>query len=748
MRFSPQSALRNHEYILHRFLRVIRRCDTPRNSRLPRLFRIMAFGLMLGVVSLYSAAGEESIRFDSGPLIKGLRDGKNHIYSIGVENPGGRRILVKDHPLLVLDITENKVFRTSIASLKKKEKFWILSMDKLADFSRAQLEVNTEKDKLTHFHISWPGHSIKFAIKMDSQKTPPQRHPKPVRKTPTRIKQTTPPHVAGTSNMKPIGCGLHWSVPDQAGKLHQPKVKEVPTPRNLPSEFHPVGKSYRIDLRGPALSVPVELVFPLPASAFKNNKHIAVIRSDRGRHSIMAPLRIDPRHQTVTVATTHFSTWTEVVWNPGYIAAEVTGNISLRAGCEEVPHRIYFEVTRTSEGEYGNFPVAADHPGAYRVYPPIPETLFGTYSFHGLTGFSDNFIFGHINPEPSQDIITTGHYVQDLELVPISGRLIGRIVDQEGKGVEGARITLLQGESVHPSATSGAGGHFKIGLIGLYPPSADPAHLYPVAYLITKGEDACDSTEGTVKLKAGVTTNKTLTFEPRGELRGVVRDREDEPVAGARIELVDHLGKTHNASTSGSGDYLIEEIPTGLTFVTATCPKGEDEKYEDYRIRCKENDQYQRLDFTLDCSNPGTYRLSVHIGRGSPMIVEARIDGSLKVSISKDGRISGSGKGTFQLTAAGGACKGTQPIVIQAKGQRNKKNIQIDLEFDDGGAALSWKCSGFSTSVPESVDSLEDEGRRLKLQIDSKSPLRASLNRTIGPAGPAQFFTKITLKEE
>jgi len=307
---------------------------------------------------------------------------------------------------------------------------------------------------------------------------------------------------------------------------------------------------------------------------------------------------------------------------------------------------------------------------------------------------------------------------------------------------------MLQGESVHPSASTRADGSFTIEMIGLQPPSNDPSRTYPVHYQIKKGEDACDTTEGTVELRAGVTTHKTLTFEPRGELRGVVRDRDDQPVAGAQIELIDKQGGTHTTSTSGSGDYLIEEIPTGAAFVTATCPKNEDQQSGDHTVRCKKNDEYQRLDFTLSCRRPGRYRVTLRIGRGDPTVVESKIEGSLLVSVSKDGRVSGSGTGTLTLSAASGACHGSQPVVIRASGRRYTEEVLLDLDFDDGGAPLSWRCSGMPTPIPEALVSLEDEGRGLKLRIESKAPLRATLNRTIGPGGPARFFSKVTLVEQ
>jgi len=125
----------------------------------------------------------------------------------------------------------------------------------------------------------------------------------------------------------------------------------------------------------------------------------------------------------------------------------------------------------------------------------------------------------------------------------------------------------------------------------------------------------------------------------------------------------------------GRAAFHIEEIPTGAAFVTATCPKNEDHQSRDHTVRCKKNDQYQRLDFTLNCRRPGAYKVTLRIGRGDPAVVEARIDGSLLVTISKNGRVSGSGTGTLTLSAGSGACHGSQPVVIRAEGQRHKEEI-------------------------------------------------------------------------
>ncbi len=710
-----------------------------------RARKICSVLFLLISLPICAVAGEGWTRFDGGPLIRGQMNGKNHIYSIGVETAGARRVLVIGYPVLVLDTETNQVFKAPPSAVHQGKHHWMVAVNTLPQLTGARMDVHTGKDGQTYFHVQWPGHTIRFATDRVTL------HPTPVETAhnPTPVPHISEPHIASQapagSVMKPLGHGLRWGVPLEAGPLPAPRVMEVETPGNLPLRFQPIGKSYQITLRGPAPRVPVELELPLPPRAFKG--HIAVIRTENGRHSVLSPIRIDAKRRTVTVATSRFGTWTGALWNLGYPAAEVTGNISLRPGCEEEPDNVYFEVTRTSGGRYANFDVTTDGLGGYRVYPPIPENLFGTYSFNKLIGFSDHFIFGHLSPDPSQNITEKKHYVQDLYLVPISGRLKGRVVDRDGKPVGGARVTMLQGDSVHPAATTDAAGRFTIELIGLQPPSNDPSKMYPVRYQIKKGEDACDTTEGTVDLKAGVTTHKTLTFEPRGELRGVVRDRDDEPVAGAQIELVDKQGGTHITTTSGSGDYLLEEIPTGAAFVTATCPKNEDQQFGNHTVRCKKNDEYQRLDFTLNCRRPGRYRVTLCIGRGDPTVAESRIEGSLLVSISKDGRVSGSGTGTLTLSAASGACHGSQPVVIRASGQRHTEEILLDLDFDDGGAPLSWRCGGVPTPIPEALVSLEDEGRGLKLRIESKKPLHATLNRNFG-SGPARFFSKVTLAEQ
>ena len=76
----------------------------------------------------------------------------------------------------------------------------------------------------------------------------------------------------------------------------------------------------------------------------------------------------------------------------------------------------------------------------------------------------------------------------------------------------------------------------------------------------------------------------------------------------------------------------------------------------------------------------------------------------------------------------------------------SRKTTHLDLEFDDGGAALSWKCVGVTTPVPEALVSLKDEGQGLKLSVENKEPLRAHLDRDHG-SGPMLFFTHVTLKQ-
>jgi len=709
--------------------------------------RIGGILLLLASVPAAAAAGGGRTRFEAAPLVRGTLNGREHIYSIGVERPEGRWILMAGNPVVVVDLERLVAWQAPRNAVRREDRGWSVRTAGLVPLPDGHVTATPAGAGRTGLRVRWARHDVRLEVPVPLPEPAGDPSPTPAATPPHARPLPARPAHRSPGDMKAIGLGLRWNVPPRAGVLGKPVVTRVPVPSGLPRSFRPLGVAYRIDLAGPAPRVPVEVEIPLPARAFTGGRRLAVIRTEAGRHSILAPLRTDRDRRTVTVATTRFSTWTGVVWDPGYAAAEVTGTITVRPGCEEAPRRVFFDVTRTGGGEYANFPVVADGPGGYRVYPPIPERLFGTYAFHGLTAVSDNFIFGHLSPEPVREIAAQGHYVQDLELVPISGRLVGRVVDRDGRPVAGARVTMLQGEDVHPSATTGPGGRFTIGMIGLYPPSSDPSATYPVRYEIRNGDDPCDTTEGTVELRAGVTTRTTLTFEPRGELRGVVRDRDDRPVAGARIELVDHRGDTHTATASGDGGYLIEEIPTGAAFVTATCPKDEDRQSRDHTVRCKGDDAYQRMDFTLDCHRPGRYRVAVRIGRGDVAVAEARIDGSLLVTISKDGTVSGNGEGTLKLTAGNGACHGSRPVVIRASGRRHAETITLDLAFDDGGAPLSWRCGGVPTPVPGALVSLEDEGRNLELRIESRDPLRAALDRTTGPGGPARFFSHVTLEE-
>ncbi|MCD4733949.1 carboxypeptidase regulatory-like domain-containing protein, partial [bacterium] len=104
----------------------------------------------------------------------------------------------------------------------------------------------------------------------------------------------------------------------------------------------------------------------------------------------------------------------------------------------------------------------------------------------------------------------------------------------------------------------------------------EPDSLLRLIYVI-RGLDAVDGdptppvipdferTGFTVAEWGGIVEGEWFDIDENGTIRGVVRDWEQEPIVGVRVEVI---GTGYHATTDGDGRFLVEEIPPGVYFVS------------------------------------------------------------------------------------------------------------------------------------------------------------------------------------
>ncbi len=506
--------------------------------------RVVCAAALLGLSSLGAFAEEGWTRFDNVPLVKGSLDGRTHIFSVAKEHEDGCRVLINGASILVVDPSELKVFGVPRKAVRKEQKGWSVGTAQLTPRPGAHMTMTALADDQVAYHIWWPGHEMRLELaapppRLGSEPAAAAPPPRPGLEPAAGDQPLVePPHPAAApsspSSMEPLALGLRWKTAAPVGevashvvrKVSPPVVTRVPVPAKLLLRFQPLGKAYRVELQPESADIPIVVEIPVPPRAFAGSKRIALLRSEKGGFSVVTALGSDRTRHVVTVGMDRSSTWIPTLWQPGYPGADLWGTIKVRPDCEETPRELSFDVTRSDDGQYVNFPVVMTGPGSYRLETPIPQSEFGSYVFHSLKGVSAHFLFGQLTPDPVQEIVERKSYVQDMVLVPVSGRLEGLVVSPAGEPLAGARISLLQaGDTL--SVTTDSGGRFILDRIVVEPASDDPARIYTVRYRIERQGMGCRRVEGALALRAGVTTHETLVFDCMNSVRakGLAMDR-------------------------------------------------------------------------------------------------------------------------------------------------------------------------------------------------------------------------------
>lgn len=630
--------------------------------------------------------------------------------------------------------------------------------------------------------------------------------------------------IRGERDLVPLAAGLRWWVPQKLSQGRVPRASKVKVPKIDFEGLTTLGTAYKIEWDGGPLRVPAELEFKLPRRAFREGVQVVLVRQDEDGIAFI-PARTNPETRTATAWTTRFSTWTPATLADAvaYTHAIVKGDVTQVLPCEQEMKILFFDVTGSAlvAGEPANFIVALDGAEPYIVIPPIPEWLFGTYTFHRMIGCSDDYLFGNPGMNPERVIDQPITYTQDMEVAPSTFNLHGVVKDEDGNPKEGIRVEIHADDVVY-GTSSRAGGAYKVWMVG-----AGGAQRFPersVRYVLKDEEHDCPESTGTLDVIVGEDNERDLVYEGKGIVTGIIYDGDEacetcrvelkdvhgqswseivdpdgrfefrdipvgtavvtarcaeqwgedtdsatvevtcddeeaesvelrlhcrcdvcgivyddeEPCDGAELELRDAYGETYRESSGADGRFEFREIPSGAAVLTTRCPPGtgDDSDTRSIEVACDEEEMGE-IHVTLDCGQPGDYQATILIEKGSPMTVHAKLDGVYEFSVDEAGNISGSGDGTFSITAGGGVCSGSVGATIGGGGTMKRDKFLFELTFDEEGV-MDFVCAGESTPVPESLDAFEDEGL-LEVPIQSKKPFQATLEKTTPGPAPAQW---------
>ena len=287
-------------------------------------------------------------------------------------------------------------------------------------------------------------------------------------------------------------------------------VNESPTIAYEFAGAKSVGNAYRFYPEGVDFEAPIQITMPLNCTGVEGML-IVIAREASGDISFVAPDTVNWTAKAVTFITSQFSVFEPYDFPIGYAQANVTGNLYLAGDYEESPEKLVFDFfcANTESNESANFVVPVDGLTSYRVLPPIPDHLFGTYEYRSLIGSSANFLFSECQANLSVPVSEAGaNYSHDIPVVATTSRLIGTVLDADGNTVEGALVNIHAGTNLSYETRSREDGNYTIEFIGMEfdTPAQDMNTTY--TYSVSDGELPCVRTDsGAITLHAG----RTLT---------------------------------------------------------------------------------------------------------------------------------------------------------------------------------------------------------------------------------------------
>ena len=158
---------------------------------------------------------------------------------------------------------------------------------------------------------------------------------------------------------------------------------------------------------------------------------VVFIKLSGGKEELLFPSAIDKENARATLLLRSFSTIVVGTMESRYQQIVIEGVVMMTEEAEEEPAGIYFDMTsrETSSGESANFVYETDGLEQFYFKQLFPSTLFGSYVFHRIIGFSYNFIFAG-DPLVTSPVIIDGSKSTigvSLNVIPVTTRMEGRV---------------------------------------------------------------------------------------------------------------------------------------------------------------------------------------------------------------------------------------------------------------------------------------------------------------------------------
>ncbi len=414
-----------------------------------------------------------------------------------------------------------------------------------------------------------------------------------------------PPTLArDVPELKKLVHGLQWSPGWNSPDLKPPRVQKTAVPPLRVKGVKTFGVAYEIKMEAQAPQYPLHLSFPLPAAAMAAADCIVFIKLSGGKEEVLFPTTVDKKNARATLLVRSFSTIVIGAWDGKHHQVRIEGAMMMTEKAEEEPQRIYFDMTcsQTSSGEYANFVQAVDGLGKWDFFMPLPSTHFGSYVFQRIIGFTSNFIFAG-DPLVSSPLHIDGSksvYGVSLNVIPVTTRMEGLVVDGEGSSLDGVRIAVAGPYNVTYRTRSRNGGRYLIDYLGMT--DSRIAMTESMVCTLTNPEDnKCPPVKLTLRLTAGQTYREDLVYHPQGEIRGYIRDKWGNELEKATVEITP--SRDGPIIREVSSPYRIEQIPIGEATVTVICPAQLHRQTKRVDIACPVpgfSEEY--TNFELDCS--------------------------------------------------------------------------------------------------------------------------------------------------
>jgi len=498
----------------------------------------------------------------------------------------------------------------------------------------------------------------------------------------------SPTHAGDVPELKKLVHGLQWSPGRNSPDLKPPLVKKTAVPSIRAKGVKTFGVAYEITMEEKAPRYPLLISFPLPAGAMAEVDRIVFVKLSGGKEELLFPSTVDKESMRATLLVRSFSTIVVGTMESRYQQIVIEGVVMMTEEAEEEPAGIFFDMTsrETSSGESANFVYETNGLEKFYFKQLFPSTLFGSYVFHRIVGFSHNFLFAG-DPRVTPPVIIDGSKSTvgvSLNVIPVTTRMEGRVVDRDGNPLEGVRIELSGPYNITYRTRSREGGRYFKDYIGMTDPRISMTES--MACTLTNPEDKdCPPVKLTLKLTAGKTYREDLVYHPQGEIRGYIRDKWRNELEGATIEVRTSRGETITREVSSP--YLIEYVPVGEATVTVTCAAGVHKQTKTVDVACKiPGISEDFTNFELDCA--GTIRglvrdrfgnelkqVSIKVRPSQNETITRRVDSPFEISDIPVG------EATITATCAAGVHQQTQTVDISCDAPGSKGG-DIEYELD------------------------------------------------------------------